>query len=96
LPGRAEDVLLTGQVDAVVADVLGAAGRLEAAEAAGLGERLRARAGKRGARADDVEQTRAAVDNALEVASGFIRERPILCLAGALAIGYVVGKIVSR
>ncbi len=43
-----------------------------------------------------IEQTRAAVDQALEVASGFIRERPILCLAGALAIGYVIGKIVSR
>lgn len=43
-----------------------------------------------------MEQTRAAMDNALEAASGFIRERPILCLAGALAIGYVVGKIVSR
>ena len=43
-----------------------------------------------------IEETRAAVDQALEVASGFIRERPILCLAGALAIGYVIGKIVSR
>lgn len=43
-----------------------------------------------------MEQTRAAVDQAMEVASGFIRERPILCLAGALALGYVVGKIVSR
>ncbi|HUJ25571.1 MAG TPA: hypothetical protein VLW85_06115 [Myxococcales bacterium] len=43
-----------------------------------------------------IEQTRAAVDQALGVASDFIRERPILCLAGALALGYVVGKIVSR
>jgi hypothetical protein len=43
-----------------------------------------------------IEETRAAVDQALEVASGFIRERPILCLAGALALGYVVGKLVSR
>lgn len=43
-----------------------------------------------------MEQTRAAVDHAVETASDFIRERPILCLAGAIAIGYVVGKIVSR
>ena len=43
-----------------------------------------------------MEQTRAAVDQAVEVASSFIRERPIICLAGALAIGYLVGKIVSR
>jgi ElaB/YqjD/DUF883 family membrane-anchored ribosome-binding protein len=43
-----------------------------------------------------MEQTRAAVDQAVEAASGFIRERPILCLAGAVAIGYVIGKIVSR
>ncbi len=43
-----------------------------------------------------IEQTRAAVDQALETASDFIRERPIVCLAGALALGYVIGKIVSR
>ena len=43
-----------------------------------------------------IEQTRAAVDHAMETASEFIRERPIFCLAGALAIGYVIGKIVSR
>jgi ElaB/YqjD/DUF883 family membrane-anchored ribosome-binding protein len=43
-----------------------------------------------------MEQTREAVDHALSAAAELIRERPILCLAGALAIGYVVGKIVSR
>jgi ElaB/YqjD/DUF883 family membrane-anchored ribosome-binding protein len=43
-----------------------------------------------------MEQTRAAVDHAVETASEFIRERPIICLAGALALGYVIGKIVSR
>ena len=43
-----------------------------------------------------MEQTRAAVDQAVETASDFIRERPIICLAGAIAIGYVIGKIVSR
>ncbi len=43
-----------------------------------------------------MEQTRAAMDQAVETAGNFIREKPILCLAGALAIGYVIGKIVSR
>jgi ElaB/YqjD/DUF883 family membrane-anchored ribosome-binding protein len=43
-----------------------------------------------------IEQTRAAVGQALEAASDFVRERPIICLAGALALGYVIGKIVSR
>jgi ElaB/YqjD/DUF883 family membrane-anchored ribosome-binding protein len=43
-----------------------------------------------------IEQTRAAVDQAVETAADFIRERPILCLAGAVALGYVIGKIVSR
>jgi ElaB/YqjD/DUF883 family membrane-anchored ribosome-binding protein len=43
-----------------------------------------------------MEQTRAALDQALETAGEFIRERPIACLAGALAIGYLIGKIVSR
>jgi ElaB/YqjD/DUF883 family membrane-anchored ribosome-binding protein len=43
-----------------------------------------------------MEQTRAAMDQALKTASEFIRQRPIVCLAGALAFGYIVGKIVSR
>lgn len=43
-----------------------------------------------------MDQTRAAVDQALDTAAVFIRERPIVCLAGALAFGYIVGKIVSR
>jgi len=43
-----------------------------------------------------MEQTREAVDQAVSVASDFIRERPIVCLAGAIALGYVIGKIVSR
>jgi hypothetical protein len=42
------------------------------------------------------EQGREAVDQALETAAGFIRERPIVCLAGALALGYLIGKIASR
>lgn len=43
-----------------------------------------------------MEQTREAMDKALSTASDFIRERPMVCLAGALALGYVIGKIVSR
>jgi ElaB/YqjD/DUF883 family membrane-anchored ribosome-binding protein len=43
-----------------------------------------------------VEQTKQAVGQAVEQVSDFIRERPIACLAGALAFGYVIGKIASR
>ena len=43
-----------------------------------------------------MDQTREVVDHAVSTAADFIRERPIVCLAGALAIGYVIGKIVSR
>jgi ElaB/YqjD/DUF883 family membrane-anchored ribosome-binding protein len=43
-----------------------------------------------------IEQSRQAVEEAMETAANFIRERPIVCLAGALAFGYLVGKIVSR
>lgn len=43
-----------------------------------------------------IEQTRAAIDQGLRSASEFIRQRPIACLAGALAFGYIIGKIVSR
>ena len=42
------------------------------------------------------EQARVALEAAQEHVSTFIREKPLLCLAGALALGYVVGKIVSR
>jgi ElaB/YqjD/DUF883 family membrane-anchored ribosome-binding protein len=43
-----------------------------------------------------LEQGREAVDQALSATADFIRERPIACLAGALAIGYLIGKIASR
>ncbi len=42
------------------------------------------------------EQARVALEAAQEQVSTFIREKPLLCLAGALALGYVVGKLVSR
>jgi ElaB/YqjD/DUF883 family membrane-anchored ribosome-binding protein len=43
-----------------------------------------------------IDQGREAVDHALETAAEFIRERPLACLAGALAVGYLIGKIASR
>ena len=43
-----------------------------------------------------LEQGREAVDQALNAASEFIRERPMVCLAGAVAIGYLLGKLASR
>ena len=43
-----------------------------------------------------LEQGREAVDQALNTAAEFIKERPIVCLAGALALGYLIGKIASR
>jgi len=43
-----------------------------------------------------VEQTKQAVDQAVEQVSDFIREKPIACLAGALALGYLFGKLASR
>jgi len=43
-----------------------------------------------------VEQTKQAMDQAVEQVSDFILEKPIACLAGALAFGYLVGKIASR
>lgn len=43
-----------------------------------------------------IDQTREAVSQALDQASEFIRERPLVCLAGAVAVGYLVGKLASR
>jgi ElaB/YqjD/DUF883 family membrane-anchored ribosome-binding protein len=43
-----------------------------------------------------LEQGREAMDQALNTAAEFIRERPIVSLAGALTIGYLLGKLASR
>jgi ElaB/YqjD/DUF883 family membrane-anchored ribosome-binding protein len=43
-----------------------------------------------------IDQSRVAVEKAMETAADFIRERPIVCLAGAVAVGYLIGKLVSR
>ncbi len=34
--------------------------------------------------------------NGQGTAAEFIKERPMVCLAGALALGYLLGKIASR
>jgi hypothetical protein len=46
--------------------------------------------------APQVEQARAALSDLNTKVTGFIRERPGTCLLGALAFGYLVGKIASR
>ena len=43
-----------------------------------------------------IDHTREAVSQALEEAAEFVRERPIACLAGAIAVGYLIGKLASR
>jgi ElaB/YqjD/DUF883 family membrane-anchored ribosome-binding protein len=44
-------------------------------------------------RYDDARmQLRQANDTAVE----FIRENPVLCIAGAIGVGYVVGRLASR
>jgi ElaB/YqjD/DUF883 family membrane-anchored ribosome-binding protein len=43
-----------------------------------------------------IDHTREAVSQALDEVSEFIRERPIACLAGAIAVGYLIGKLASR
>lgn len=43
-----------------------------------------------------MEKARDEVERYVETAADFIRERPVMCVAGALAIGFLVGKIASR
>lgn len=43
-----------------------------------------------------IENAREQIDQYVETAADFIRERPVLCLAGAAAIGFLVGKLASR
>lgn len=43
-----------------------------------------------------MERARAEVDRYVTVAADFIRERPLASLAGAVAIGFLIGKIASR
>ena len=43
-----------------------------------------------------IDHSKEVMEQAVEQAGNFIRERPLVCLAGALAVGYLIGKIVSR
>ncbi len=43
-----------------------------------------------------LENARVELDRYVDQAAAFIRERPVACLAGALALGFLVGKIASR
>ena len=46
--------------------------------------------------APQLEQARETLSNFNSRAKAFIRERPGTCLLGALAIGYLVGRLASR
>jgi ElaB/YqjD/DUF883 family membrane-anchored ribosome-binding protein len=43
-----------------------------------------------------MENARAELDRYVSMASDFIRERPVACIAGAVAVGFLVGKLASR
>lgn len=43
-----------------------------------------------------VETARAEVDRYVQTASNFVRERPVACLLGAVAVGFLIGRIASR
>jgi ElaB/YqjD/DUF883 family membrane-anchored ribosome-binding protein len=45
---------------------------------------------------DQVEQVRDALTDFNQKASTFIRERPALCLAAAVGVGFLVGRLVAR
>lgn len=42
------------------------------------------------------DDTRARIENLNERAVGFIRDNPGVCIMGALAAGFVVGRLASR
>ncbi|MHB8872363.1 MAG: hypothetical protein ACYC8T_01630 [Myxococcaceae bacterium] len=46
--------------------------------------------------APQLEQARESLSNFNQKAVAFIRERPGTCLLGALAFGYLVGRLASR
>jgi ElaB/YqjD/DUF883 family membrane-anchored ribosome-binding protein len=43
-----------------------------------------------------IENARVEVERYVNTAADFIRERPVACVAGALAVGFLVGKLASR
>jgi ElaB/YqjD/DUF883 family membrane-anchored ribosome-binding protein len=46
--------------------------------------------------ADEVAAARKALEDFNEKAVSFIRERPGTCVAGALLVGFVLGRMLSR
>lgn len=45
---------------------------------------------------ETLDRARAELERYTEVAADFIRERPVVAVAGAVAIGFLIGKLVSR
>ncbi len=43
-----------------------------------------------------LENARREIEGYVETAADFIRERPVVCVAGAVAVGYLIGKLASR
>lgn len=43
-----------------------------------------------------IENAREEIDHYVGAAADFIRERPVICVAGAVAIGFLIGKLASR
>lgn len=43
-----------------------------------------------------LDRARAEMDRYVGMAADFIRERPVAAVAGAIAIGFVVGRLASR
>ncbi len=43
-----------------------------------------------------IEKARGEVEKYVNVASDFIRERPVASVAGAIALGWLIGKLASR
>lgn len=45
---------------------------------------------------ETLERAREELDQYVERAAGFIRERPVASVAGAVALGWLIGRIASR
>lgn len=43
-----------------------------------------------------MENARREVETYVETAADFIRERPVACVAAAIGLGFLIGKIASR
>lgn len=45
---------------------------------------------------ETLERAREELDHYVERASDFIRERPVVAVVGAVAVGWLIGRIASR